>query len=103
MPNSIVKRYIELDFDGNCFVGGRDFIDETSVRRLIETMDGPFKAKFNVSAKLVSRYHHFFFGREDDQLQRMIMETKSAVNNGELYKCLPCDWLFNVRRKEVRV
>lgn len=103
MPNSIVKRYIEFDSDGNCFVGGRDFIDEISVRRLIKTMDGPFKAKFNVSAKLVSRYRQFFFGREDDQPESMIKATKSAVENGELLKCLPCDWFYTVTRKEVRV
>jgi len=103
MPNSIVKRYIEFDSDGNCFVGGGNFIDEISVRRLIKTMDGPFKAKFNVSAKLVSRYHQAFFGKEDDQTEKVIVATKLAVDNGELYKCLPCDRLFTVRREEVRV
>ena len=44
-----------------------------------------------------------FFGKEDDQPEKMIMATKSAVENGELYKCLPCDWFYTVRRKEVRV
>ena len=43
-----------------------------------------------------------FFGKEDDEPEKMIMATKSAVDNGELYKCLPCDWLYTVRRKEVR-
>ena len=43
-----------------------------------------------------------FFGKEDDQPEKMIMATKSAVDNGELYKCLSCDWLYTVRRKEVR-
>ena len=48
-------------------------------------------------------WYQFFFGKEDDEPEKMIMATKSAVDNGELYKCLPCDWLYTVRRKEVRV
>ena len=44
-----------------------------------------------------------FFGKEDDQPEKMIMATKSAVENGKLYKCLPCDWFYTVRRKEARV
>ena len=43
-----------------------------------------------------------FFGKEDDEPEKMIMATKSAGDNGELYKCLQCDWLYTVRRKEVR-
>ena len=44
-----------------------------------------------------------FFGKEDDQPEKVIMATKSAVDNGELYTCLPRDWLYTVRRKEARV
>ncbi|XP_068722589.1 deubiquitinating protein VCPIP1-like [Montipora capricornis] len=93
LPNELVRRYVEFDSQGHCFIGGERCLQEKYVQRLIKSMDDLFMKKHNISAQLVTEVHQFVYkpsGMVGVKPETVATATKSAVSDGRLYRCLSC-------------
>ena len=93
IPNELVQEYVELDSQGNCFIGGDRCLQEKYVQRLIKSMDDLFVKKHSISAELVTEVHQFVYkpsGMVGVKPEKVTMATVAAVEDGRLYRCLSC-------------
>lgn len=96
IPNELVKRYVEFDSHGHCFIGGERCLQEKYLQRLVKAMDDLFIKKNNIAAQLVTEVHQFVYkpsGMVGVKPETVTMAAKSAVADGRLYRCLSCNAL----------
>ena len=96
IPNEVVKRYVEFDSEGHCFIGGERCLQEKYLQRLVKAMDDLFIKKYSIAAQLVTEVHQFVYkpsGMVGVKPETVTKATKLAVTDGRLYRCLSCNAL----------
>ena len=97
VPNECMKKYIDLDSNGNFCIGGDRCIQDKYLQRLIKAMDEMFFKEQNISALLVTEVHQFVY--KPSGLVGILPVTvtdsaKAAVKEGRLKRCLSCNVLI---------
>ncbi|XP_054710048.1 deubiquitinating protein VCPIP1-like [Uloborus diversus] len=94
LPQNLSGRYIEFE-NGNCTIGGGRPLSDAYIHRLVGAMEVLFCEKSGVHPSLVYDFKHNlcqnFFPNAD--LSAIIARTRSAVEEGRLYRCTFCESL----------
>ncbi|KAG5265239.1 hypothetical protein AALO_G00240050 [Alosa alosa] len=59
VPQELIGRYMALDEEGGCVIGGERSLGDGYLRRLVVAMDAVFEGEHGVSAALVADVHHY--------------------------------------------
>ncbi|OCT74788.1 deubiquitinating protein VCPIP1 [Xenopus laevis] len=93
VPQDLIRKYIKLEEDGSCVIGGDRSLQDKYLLRLVAAMEEVFMSKHGIHPSLVSDVHHYFYRRTGVigvQPEEVIAATKKAVLENRLHKCLIC-------------
>ena len=91
-----MQRYVDLEADGSCFVGGTRCLQDGYILKLVKAMEVVFQDKYEVSPSLVSDVHQYLLkntGVVGMKPELVIAETQRAIKEGALFRCFKCDAL----------
>lgn len=97
-----LDKYIEFS-DNCCAVGGAKCLQDRYLQRLVSAMEEVFLENHGVHPTLVAEVHQYSFksqGFVGAKPEMVIEETKTAIRDGQLFRCLTCESLvrFNMSR-----
>ncbi|KAE8598926.1 hypothetical protein XENTR_v10016992 [Xenopus tropicalis] len=93
VPQDLIRKYIKLEEDGSCVIGGDRSLQDKYLLRLVAAMEEVFMNKHGIHPSLVSDVHHYFYRRTGVigvQPEEVIAAAKKAVLENRLHKCLIC-------------
>ncbi|XP_006006858.1 deubiquitinating protein VCPIP1 [Latimeria chalumnae] len=93
VPQELIKKYINLEEDGSCTIGGDRSLQDKYLMRLVAAMEAVFMNKHGIHPCLVADVHQYFYRRTGVigvQSEEVIEAAKKAVLEKRLHKCLIC-------------
>ncbi|XP_043921815.1 deubiquitinating protein VCPIP1-like [Protopterus annectens] len=93
VPQELIRRYIRLETDGSCILGGDRSLQDKYLLRLVTAMEEVFKEKHGIHPSLVADVHQYVYrrtgviGAHPDEVTEA---AKKAVLENRLHKCLIC-------------
>ncbi|XP_053322977.1 deubiquitinating protein VCPIP1 isoform X2 [Spea bombifrons] len=93
VPQDLIRKYIKLEEDGSCVIGGDRSLQDKYLLRLVAAMEEVFMDKHGIHPSLVADVHQYFYRRTGVigvQPEEVTAATKKAVQENRLYKCLIC-------------
>ena len=93
VPQELIGRYIALDGDGGCLIGGERSLGDAYLQRLVVAMDAVFEQAHGVSAALVADVHHYVFRRRGvvgALPEEVTASSRRWLEEGRLHRCLAC-------------
>nr|KAG5695436.1 hypothetical protein BaRGS_033561 [Batillaria attramentaria] len=95
VSSTLLDRYIEFT-DSCCAVGGTKCLQDRYLQRLVAAMEEVFVEHHGVHPSLVAEVHQYSFksqGFVGAKPEMVIEETKNAIREGQLFRCLTCESL----------
>ncbi|KAM3840794.1 deubiquitinating protein VCPIP1 [Vipera latastei] len=93
VPQDLIKKYIKLEDDGSCVIGGDRSLHDKYLMRLVAAMEEVFMDKHGIHPSLVADVHQYFYRRTGVigvQPEDVTAAAKKAVMDSRLHKCLIC-------------
>nr|XP_060631395.1 deubiquitinating protein VCPIP1 [Anolis sagrei ordinatus] len=93
VPQDLIKKYIKLEEDGSCVIGGDRSLQDKYLMRLVAAMEEVFMDKHGIHPSLVADVHQYFYRRTGVigvQPDDVTAAAKKAVMDNRLHKCLIC-------------
>lgn len=93
VPQDLIKKYIKLEEDGGCVIGGDRSLQDKYLMRLVAAMEEVFMDKHGIHPSLVADVHQYFYRRTGVigvQPEDVTAAAKKAVMDNRLHKCLVC-------------
>lgn len=93
VPQDLIKKYIKLEDDGGCVIGGDRSLQDKYLMRLVAAMEDVFMDKHGIHPSLVADVHQYFYRRTGVigvQPEDVTAAAKKAVMDNRLHKCLIC-------------
>ncbi|XP_061456443.1 deubiquitinating protein VCPIP1 isoform X2 [Rhineura floridana] len=93
VPQDLIKKYIKLEDDGSCVIGGDRSLQDKYLMRLVAAMEEVFMDKHGIHPSLVADVHQYFYRRTGVigvQPEDVTAAAKKAVMDNRLHKCLIC-------------
>ncbi|KAM9307851.1 deubiquitinating protein VCPIP1 [Gastrophryne carolinensis] len=93
VPQDLIRKYIKLEEDGSCVIGGDRSLQDKYLLRLVAAMEEVFMERHNIHPSLVADVHQYFYRRTGVigvQPEEVIAAAKKAVYENRLHKCLVC-------------
>ncbi|XP_044279844.1 deubiquitinating protein VCPIP1 isoform X2 [Varanus komodoensis] len=93
VPQDLIKKYIKLEEDGGCVIGGDRSLQDKYLMRLVAAMEEVFMDKHGIHPSLVADVHQYFYRRTGVigvQPEDVTAAAKKAVVDNRLHKCLIC-------------
>ncbi|XP_041927287.1 deubiquitinating protein VCPIP1 isoform X1 [Alosa sapidissima] len=93
VPQELIGRYMALDEEGGCVIGGERSLGDGYLRRLVVAMDAVFEGEHGVSAALVADVHHYVFRRRgvvNPAPEEVTASARRWLSEGRLHRCLAC-------------
>ncbi|KAG8133660.1 hypothetical protein E2320_011437 [Naja naja] len=93
VPQDLIKKYIKLEDDGSCVIGGDRSLHDKYLMRLVAAMEEVFMDKHGIHPSLVADVHQYFYRRTGVigvQPEDVTAAAKKAVMDNRLHKCLIC-------------
>ncbi|KAK7825073.1 hypothetical protein U0070_014830 [Myodes glareolus] len=93
IPLDLIKKYIKLEEDGGCVIGGDRSLQDKYLLRLVAAMEEVFMDKHGIHPSLVADVHQYFYRRTGVigvQPEEVTAAAKKAVMDNRLHKCLLC-------------
>ncbi|XP_070603972.1 deubiquitinating protein VCPIP1 [Erythrolamprus reginae] len=93
VPQNLIKKYIKLEDDGSCVIGGDRSLHDKYLMRLVAAMEEVFMDKHGIHPSLVADVHQYFYRRTGVigvQPEDVTAAAKKAVMDNRLHKCLIC-------------
>lgn len=100
MPNELVSTYIDFDENDCCTIGGSLTLKDQYVQRLVKAMNDVFYKKHQVSPELVTNVNQYIIkpsNTDGYSIPEIIQYTKTAVDKENLFYCLSCHALKEVK------
>lgn len=100
IPNELISDYIEFDNNGCCEIGGSRCLPDSYIQRLVSAMNEVFFMKHQVFPGLVADVNQFVFKPSNAvgfSISEMIEFTQKAVGCENLFQCLSCQALKEVK------
>lgn len=63
VPQDLIKKYIKLEDDGGCVIGGDRSLQDKYLLRLVAAMEEVFMDKHGIHPSLVADVHQYFYRR----------------------------------------
>ncbi|XP_071795965.1 deubiquitinating protein VCPIP1-like [Asterias amurensis] len=103
-PHELIDSYIQFDEDDMCTVGGSRSLPDKYVQRLAAAMEEVFVEKYHLHPAVVADVHHYIYKRTGvvGVHQNIIIEnTRCAVENKQLFRCLLCSALSQIEKRNI--
>nr|XP_057924890.1 deubiquitinating protein VCPIP1 [Doryrhamphus excisus] len=106
VPQQLIRKYIKLEADGSCVIGGDRSLQDKYVMRLVGAMEEVFMEKHSIHPALVADMHQWVYRRTGVigiQPEEVTEAARKSVMENRLHRCLicgalselhvPADWL----------
>ncbi|MBN3309692.1 VCIP1 protein, partial [Amia calva] len=96
VPQELIKKYIKLETDGSCVIGGDRSLQDKYLMRLVCAMEEVFMDKHGIHPSLVADVHQYVYRRTGVigvQPEEVTEAAKKAVMENRLHRCLICNAL----------
>ncbi|CAJ0966075.1 unnamed protein product [Ranitomeya imitator] len=93
VPQDLIRKYVKLEEDGSCVIGGDRSLQDKYLLRLVAAMEEVFMDKHGIHPSLVADVHQYFYRRTGVigiQPEEVTAAAKKAVLENRLHKCLIC-------------
>ncbi|CDQ73952.1 unnamed protein product [Oncorhynchus mykiss] len=96
VPQELIKKYIKLEQDGSCVIGGDRSLQDKYVMRLVNAMEEIFMEKHGIHPSLVADVHQYVYRRTGVigvQPEEVTEAARKSVMENRLHRCLICNAL----------
>lgn len=96
VPQELIKKYIKLEQDGSCVIGGDRSLQDKYLMRLVNAMEEIFMEKHGIHPSLVADVHQYVYRRTGVigvQPEEVTEAAKKSVMENRLHRCLICNAL----------
>ncbi|XP_041103412.1 deubiquitinating protein VCPIP1 isoform X2 [Polyodon spathula] len=96
VPQELIKKYIQLEADGSCIIGGDRSLQDKYLMRLVHSMEEVFMDKHAIHPSLVADVHQYVYRRTGVigvQPEEVTEAARKAVMENRLHRCLICNAL----------
>ncbi|KAJ0059254.1 hypothetical protein NL108_011293 [Boleophthalmus pectinirostris] len=93
VPQELIPRYIKLEADGSCVIGGDRSLQDKYLMRLVNAMEEVFMEKHSIHPSLVADVHQYVYRRTGVigiQPEEVTEAAKKCVQENRLHRCLLC-------------
>ncbi|XP_035526351.1 deubiquitinating protein VCIP135 [Morone saxatilis] len=93
VPQELIRRYVKLEPDGSCVIGGDRSLQDKYLMRLVNAMEEVFMEKHNIHPALVADVHQYVYRRTGVigiQPEEVTEAAKKSVLENRLHRCLIC-------------
>ncbi|XP_061549916.1 deubiquitinating protein VCPIP1 [Phycodurus eques] len=93
VPQQLIRKYIKLEADGGCVIGGDRSLQDKYVMRLVGAMEEVFMEKHGIHPALVADMHQWVYRRTGVigiQPEEVTEAAKKSVAENRLHRCLIC-------------
>lgn len=99
VPQELIRKYITLEADGGCVIGGDRSLQEKYLMRLVHAMEEVFTETHRIQPALVADVHQYVFRRTGVigvQPEEVTQAAKKLVLEKRLHRCLNCSALLEL-------
>ncbi|KAK6492061.1 deubiquitinating protein VCIP135-like [Huso huso] len=96
VPQELIKKYIKLEADGSCIIGGDRSLQDKYLMRLVHSMEEVFMDKHAIHPSLVADVNQYVYRRTGVigvQPEEVTEAARKAVMENRLHRCLICNAL----------
>ncbi|XP_039610533.1 deubiquitinating protein VCPIP1 [Polypterus senegalus] len=96
VPQELIKKYVKLQADGSCLIGGDRSLQDKYLMRLVSAMEEVFMDKHGIHPSLVADVHQYVYRRTGVigvQPEEVTEAARKAVMENRLHRCLMCNAL----------
>ncbi|XP_068197090.1 deubiquitinating protein VCPIP1 [Antennarius striatus] len=93
VPQELIRKYIKLEQDGSCVIGGDRSLQDKYLMRLVNAMEEVFMEKHSIHPSLVADVHQYVYRRTGVigiQPEEVTEAAKKSVTENRLHRCLIC-------------
>ncbi|KAM4556075.1 deubiquitinating protein VCPIP1 [Fundulus diaphanus] len=93
IPQELIRRYVKLEPDGSCVIGGDRGLQDKYLMRLVNAMEEVFMEKHSIHPSLVADVHQYVYRRTGVigvQPEEVTEAAKRSVTENRLHRCLIC-------------
>ncbi|XP_035490011.1 deubiquitinating protein VCPIP1 [Scophthalmus maximus] len=93
VPQELIRKYIKLEADGSCVIGGDRSLQDKYLMRLVNAMEEVFMEKHSIHPSLVADVHQYVYRRTGVigiQPEEVTEAAKKSVMENRLHRCLIC-------------
>ncbi|XP_040028364.2 deubiquitinating protein VCPIP1 [Gasterosteus aculeatus] len=93
VPQELIRKYVELEPDGGCVIGGDRSLQDKYLMRLVNAMEEVFMEKHSIHPSLVADVHQYVYRRTGVigvQPEEVTEAAKRSVTENRLHRCLIC-------------
>ncbi|XP_042354311.1 deubiquitinating protein VCPIP1 [Plectropomus leopardus] len=93
VPQELIRKYIKLEPDGSCVIGGDRSLQDKYLMRLVNSMEEVFMEKHSIHPSLVADVHQYVYRRTGVigiQPEEVTEAAKKSVMENRLHRCLIC-------------
>ncbi|XP_075993622.1 deubiquitinating protein VCPIP1 isoform X2 [Genypterus blacodes] len=93
VPQELIRKYIKLEQDGSCLIGGDRSLQDKYLMRLVNAMEEVFMEKHGIHPSLVADVHQYVYRRTGVigiQPEEVTEAAKKSVLENRLHRCLIC-------------
>lgn len=93
VPQELIRKYIKLEQDGSCVIGGDRSLQDKYLMRLVNAMEEVFMEKHSIHPSLVADVHQYVYRRTGVigiQPEEVTEAAKKSVMENRLHRCLIC-------------
>uniref|UniRef100_A0A3Q3GFR1 Deubiquitinating protein VCPIP1 n=1 Tax=Labrus bergylta TaxID=56723 RepID=A0A3Q3GFR1_9LABR len=93
IPQELIRKYIKLEPDGSCVIGGDRSLQDKYLMRLVNAMEEVFMEKHSIHPSLVADVHQYVYRRTGVigiQPEEVTEAAKKSVVENRLHRCLIC-------------
>nr|XP_019961768.1 PREDICTED: deubiquitinating protein VCIP135 [Paralichthys olivaceus] len=93
VPQELIRKYIKLEQDGSCMIGGDRSLQDKYLMRLVNAMEEVFVEKHSIHPALVADVHQYVYRRTGVigiQPEEVTEAAKKSVMENRLHRCLIC-------------
>ncbi|KAM9323520.1 deubiquitinating protein VCPIP1 isoform 2-T2 [Pholidichthys leucotaenia] len=93
VPQELIRRYIKLEPDGSCVIGGDRSLQDKYLMRLVNAMEEVFMERHSIHPSLVADVHQYIYRRTGVigiQPEEVTEAAKRSVTENRLHRCLIC-------------
>ncbi|KAM6920254.1 deubiquitinating protein VCPIP1 [Lycodopsis pacificus] len=93
VPQELIRKYIKLEPDGSCVIGGDRSLQDKYLMRLVNAMEEVFMEKHSIHPSLVADVHQYVYRRTGVigiQPEEVTEAAKKSVTENRLHRCLIC-------------
>ncbi|XP_068423851.1 deubiquitinating protein VCPIP1 [Clinocottus analis] len=93
VPQELIRKYVELEPDGGCVIGGDRGLQDKYLLRLVNAMEEVFTERHGIHPSLVADVHQYVYRRTGVigvQPEEVTEAAKKSVTENRLHRCLIC-------------